>query len=150
MKKDTIEFIEVLITTDIEIHDRFIHQKFFYDKKFTKYLTQPYYTLYNKLEAKLRQISFYEDGIEFIKRENDKGEIVLIYEASSIEFIKKIDRSRKIFKLVDFVPPNPGCAFCIHKKVINEDFFYCEYKEKTMTKEIKTCGYFKQKKLYKT
>lgn len=150
MAKNTIEFIEVLVTSEIEIQDKFIYQKFFYDKKFQKYLTEPNYILYNKLEAKLRQISFYEDGIEFIKRENDKGEIVLIYEITSPDAVKKIDKSRTLFKLVDFTPPNPGCAFCVYKKVLSEDFFYCEYKEKTMAKEVKTCRYFKQKNLYKT
>lgn len=149
-KEKSIEFIEVLFTSEVEIQDNYLYQKFFYDKKYLKYLTEPYYILYNKLEAKLRHISFYDESVEFIKRENDKGEIVLIYEILSKEGVKKLDKSRKVFKLVDFIPPNPGCAFCVYKKVLDENFFHCEYKEKIMAKEIKTCRYFKQKRLYKT
>lgn len=145
-----IEFIEVLFTSEVEIQDKYILQKFYYDKKYTKYLTEPCYILYNKLEAKLRSISFYHDSLEFVKRENDKGEIVLFYEILNKSVVKEIDKSRKVFKLVDFVPPNPGCAFCIHKRVLNENFFYCEMKEKTMSKDVKTCRVFTQKRLYKT
>jgi len=150
MPRTTIEFLEVLFTSEVEIKENFIYQKFLYDKKNARYLTEPFYILYDKLEAKLRQMSFYENGLEFIKRENDRGEIVLVYEILDKRVISKIDKTRKIFKLVDFVPPNPGCAFCKYKKSLNDDFFYCEAKEKTMSKEKKTCKYFKQKSLYKT
>lgn len=149
-KEKSIEFTQALITSEVEIRDNLIYQIFRYDKKLLKYLTDSSYILYNKFEKKLRDLSIFVEGIDFVKRINDKGEVILVYEIVSQEAVKQIDKTRKSFKIVDFTPPNPGCAFCIYKKVLNEDFFYCEYKEKTMSKEIKTCRYFKQKRLYKT
>jgi hypothetical protein len=149
-KEKSIEFTQALITSEVEIKDNYIYQIFRYDKKLTKYLTDSSYILYNKLERKLRDLSIFIDGINFIERINDRGEVILVYEILLEEAVKQVDKTRKSFKLVDFTPPNPGCAFCVYKKNINEDFFHCEYKEKTMSKEIKTCRYFKQKRLYKT
>jgi hypothetical protein len=60
----------------------------------------------------------------------------------------KYDLKNFIFKLVDYVPPNPGCAFCVHKKNDDGTFFYCDKKEKTLSKELKTCKVFRQRNLY--
>lgn len=146
--KDTIRSAEILITIETEITENKLIQKFFYDKKEKKYLTDPFYLLYEKFETKLRQHSLSNENVNFLQRINDNGVVILVYEIINPEI--KIDKSRKMFTLADFVPPTNGCAFCRYKKTIDENFFYCEYKEKTMAKEIKKCGYFKQRQLYKT
>lgn len=106
------------------------------------------YLLYDKFEIKLRQHSFFQEGITFLQRINDEGMVILVYAIENPNV--KIDKTRKMFTLADFVPPTNGCAFCRYKKNIDENFFYCEYKEKTMAKELKKCRYFKQRQLYKT
>lgn len=146
--KDTIRSAEILITTEIEIQSDKVIQRFFYDKKENKYLTDPMYLLYDKFEIKLRQHSLFQEGVTFLQRINDAGIIILVYSIDDPNV--KIDKSRKMFTLADFVPPTNGCGFCRYKKPIDENFFYCEYKEKTMAKELNKCRYFKQRQLYKT
>ena len=149
--KDSIRFAEILISTEIEITNDIITQKFFYDKKDQKYLLDSMYLLYEKFEDALRKYSLSNhEEVTFLHRVNDDGVTILTHEVKNENTIKKIDTSRKVFKLVNFVPPTNGCAFCRYKQELNENFFYCQLKEKTMTKEIKKCKVFKQKKLYKT
>lgn len=109
------------------------------------------YILYDKFETKLREYSFSNyEGIVFYHRINDDNVVTLKHEIEDENALKKIDTSRKVFKIVDFVPPTNGCAFCKFKKEIDNNFFYCAFYERTKTKEIKKCKYFKQRKLYKT
>ena len=148
--KDTIHFVEILITQEIEIKDDCIYQTFFYDKndKNKKYILDPSFILYDKFEAKLRSMAVFEEDIEFFERINDEGCVILKYYIKNSNAKKNINFSRKFFKLVDFAPPNKGCAYCIHKEDIDENFFKCCYRDRTMTKEVKNCKYFKQRKLY--
>lgn len=138
-----IEFIEILITCNISKEKDNIIQTFSFDKKFIKYLTNPMYLLYDKIERKIR-----EKGLDFIfsNRINDGNKIILIYEADSDDEIKK----SFMFKIVDFIPPTNGCEFCKYKEIKNEMFSYCELKNRTLTRDIKKCSFFKQKGLYKT
>lgn len=146
-----IEFIEFLFSVEYDHDENFVYQIIRYDKrdKNKKYILDPCYNLYNKLESKLRQISINHPKIDFLERINDDGEIILKYSFDK-EFFKELNLNRSIFKIVDFTPPNPGCEFCIYKEVIDDLFFRCEIKQRTMTKEVKKCKVYKQKRLYKT
>lgn len=138
---------------EFTVRDSDIIQTFSYDKrnKNKKYLLEPCYILYNKFEAKLRELSLQNDSLSFFKRVNDEGKVDLYYYILENLDMKQIDLNRKMFKLVDFTPPNPGCEFCIFKQDLNNDlFFRCDIKNRTMSKEVKSCKVFKQKRLYKT
>lgn len=150
--KDSIRFVEILITEETKIESNKIYQRFKYNPKDKnkKFLLDPCYILYNKFEQKIRQKAFYDEEVVFTQRINDDGEILLIYDILDKEALTRINKNSSVFKLVDYVPPNKGCAYCIHKKNIDENFFTCCYKDKVMTKEYKTCKFFKQKKLFKS
>lgn len=146
-----IEFIEFLISVEFNHDDNYLYQIIKYDKrdKNKKYILEPCYILYNKFESKIREISIHHPKIDFLERINDDGEIILKYTLDK-EIVKELNLNRFIFKVVDFTPPNPGCEFCMHKQELNELFFRCDIKQRTMTKEVKKCKVFKQKRLYKT
>lgn len=148
--KDSIRFVEILITQEIKIEDDCIYQIFSYDRKNKdkKYILDSAFILYEKFEARLRKEAIFENGIVFTERINDDGSVTLKYLIENKDSLKNINTSKRFFKLVDFAPPNKGCSYCIHKKDIDENFFQCCYKDRTMTKEIKNCKYFKQRKLY--
>lgn len=150
--KNSIRFVEILVTTETRVLNNKIFQAFEYDKKDknSKFILDSRYILYEKFERKIRENAIYADGIVFSERVNYNGKVVLVYDVEEKEALDKIDRSKKMFRIVDYAPPNPGCAYCVHKQTIDENFFKCCYKDRVMSKEFKTCKYFKQRQLYKT
>lgn len=152
--KDSIHFVEISISIEIEIQkeSNIIIQKFIYNKrdKNKKYILNNGYILYDKFEERIRKETLAEDNISFLKRIDDDGVVICLYDYTNDDVLKSLRGKRKAFTLVDFAPPNPGCAYCIHKKQASEDFFTCCYKDRYLAKEFKNCKYFKQRKLYKT
>ena len=49
------------------------------------------------------------------------------------------------FVVSSFAPPFPGCIYCKYKKILNDVFFYCDFKQKTFSKNLKSCRFFKQR-----
>jgi len=153
MTNNLIAFGEVLISQAFRVEDNTLKQVFSFNKrdKFVKYIKDHRYLLYNKFEQKIRDLSL-GDFLYFIKRIDLEDRVEIHYEldANSPQ-LDEFDLKATNFKLVDYVPPTPGCPFCKYKvDTDNELFFFCEAKQKTLTKEIKNCKYFKQKKLYKS
>jgi len=141
----TKTFIEILFSVEFEINENIVKQYFYFEKKYKKYLYNPSYQFFDKIKDKLKQYSLQNENISFLEKIEEENFILLIYEKSENDII---DNSKKMFKIVDYIPNNCGCKFCIYKKNLTEDFFYCNFKERTMSRELKTCRYFKQKNLY--
>ena len=57
--------------------------------------------------------------------------------------------SNYFFIVPSFLPPEPGCKYCIYSHLDN-DFYYCSLKDKTFAQPLKKCIIFKQKKMFKT
>jgi len=150
---NSIVFEEVLLTQNFNLKDRILEQTFNFNKrnKASKYIRDHRYILYDKLERKIRDLALFEQGtLTFIKRVDEVDHIKLTYEIEDMEAFKDIELNPLNFKLVDYVPPSPGCDFCIHKQNEEELWFYCAYKKKTITNKIKNCKYFAQKRLFKS
>lgn len=126
------------------------------------------YLLYDKFEARIREMALSIEGVlEFKERKDEENCITLVYEIIQNE---RFDASSLVpinYKLADFTPPSAGCPWCKHKRpqVLGEDgtsgkgihkdaeeslFFFCEAKQKTLSHELKNCKFFKQKRLFKT
>lgn len=152
--KSLISFEEILISLTFNVEDNLLEQTFNFNKrnKAAKYIKDHRYILYNKFEQKIRELSLFIEGtLFFVKRVDEADFVKLIYEIQDIEAFKEVELKPTNFKLVDFVPPSSGCAYCKYKVLIEDKpWFYCTYKKKTLTNEFKTCKYFKQKRLFKS
>jgi len=154
---NSISFAEVLVSQTFKKNGNEIRQIFSYNKrdKNKKYILDHRYLMYDKFEKKIRELSIQLEGsINFKKRidDPDNGTIVLIYELvdENSDILESLVNNYN-FKIVDYIPPNPGCAYCIFRQEKEgENFFYCSKKEKTMTDYLKNCKYFKQQRLYKS
>ncbi len=154
MANNLIIFEEILISLTFNVNDNVLEQIFSFNKrnKAAKYIKDHRYILYNKFEKRIRELSLFVEGtLFFIKRVDESDYVKLIYEIQDIESFREMELKPTNFKLVEYTPPNPGCAFCKYKELMEEKlWFYCIYKKKTMTNEFKTCKYFKQKRLFKS
>ena len=120
-----------------------VFQHFIYngDKKDLKYIKSPQYSLFNNFRKRTQKqaLSSYSE-YEFLNivEENDR----LIF-----KFIAK--KKQKLvpyyFVVSSFAPPFPGCIYCKYKKILNDVFFYCDFKQKTFSKNLKSCRFFKQR-----
>lgn len=137
--KNSIYLEEVLISVKYEEINFNVIQTFSFDKKHKKFILDPRYILHDKFENKIKE--YFLNG--FIKRTQEDNYIKFFYEDQVIY------NKNTMFKLVDFVPPNLGCEYCIYNEEQN-GYVFCELKAKLLTEEIKTCKFFKQKVLYKT
>jgi hypothetical protein len=123
----------------------FVHFVFGTDKD-TRYLLDKRFSLYDKFEEKISDLEI-PGSVEFVRRRNEKDRVVLEYEKKNEE---KFCISGKFFTIADFVPPYPGCSYCIYKGEEKNYFFECKIKNKTMSEEKENCAFFKEKQLYKT
>ncbi len=148
--KDLTTFLEILISMNWSIEEGLLYQTFSYKSsdKAAKFLRKNGYILYDKFEEKITELAFESDKLEFLERKDEKGRTVLIFSIVDRRKVEK-DLYTKMFKLSDVVPPNPGCAYCVHKKDLENGYFTCCYKNKTMAQEYKNCKYFKQRNLMK-
>jgi len=152
--KNTIVFAEILISIQYQLLNDEVIQKFVFNKreKASKYIKDHRYLLYDKFEAKIREeaLSIKLIGLlEFIERIDLDDEVIIKYRIiNNLESIPQLKQEN--FKLVDFVPPYPGCSFCIHKIETEGNFFKCNLKNKFFSEDIKNCKFFKQKRLFKT
>jgi hypothetical protein len=117
-----------------------IFQHFIFNKgKDSHFLFDPRYLIYDKFEQKIRNNML---ELEFLRRRNEKDRVVIEYVADK-DYIKV---KNNIFIVAEFVPPNPGCIYCIHKgKELENGFFECLIKQKIIAQEIDKCQVFKQK-----
>ena len=143
----SINFIEIPVSLKTYNEGQIAFQIYTFEKsKNLKYIIDPRYLIYDKFESKIRENSL-ADGERtiFFKRIDYEDRVELQYNTSE-DFLNSL----KYFKIAEFVPPYPGCEFCIWKKEGEELFFWCEVLEKNLTTEKKSCPYFKQKRLYKS
>lgn len=153
--KNSIVFAEILISLQYQITKEKIIQSFVYNKrdKWVKKLKDPRYLIYDKFENKIRQESLSQKlvgVIEFNKRIDNEDSVVIEYNIIDNNRIEHCNFLQTNFKLVDFIPPYPGCSFCIYKNKLDNVYFKCELKNKIYTDDLKNCKYFKQKRLFKT
>lgn len=149
----SIAFEGILISQAFKIEGNILKQIFSFNKRdrLAKYIKDHRYLLYNKFEQKIRDLSLGEH-LYFIKRDDfdERVEIHYRLDNNSPE-LDEFDLKAINFRLVDFIPPSPGCPYCKHRMDTDNDlFFFCDAKQKTLTKEIKNCKYFKQRRLYKS
>jgi hypothetical protein len=123
----------------------FVHFIFGTDRE-TRYMLDKRYLIYDKFEEKLSEVDI-PNVIGFSKRRNEKDRVVLEYDKNPDD---KYCISGKFFTIAEFVPPYPGCSYCIHKGEEKNCFFECKAKGKTLSEEKENCSIFKQKVLYKS
>jgi len=141
-----IRFYGLLIHLKYFRRERKVFQHFIWNKrdKYAKLLRDSRFILHNKFEENIKKN--FNDTLEFIKRRDEDDRVVLEYNIPEDKvFDKKKDQ---YFRIVDFIPPNPGCEFCIYQENKDDIFFTCFLKQKTITEELKSCKYFKQRFLY--
>lgn len=146
-----VKAFEALISVKFFTRNDKIFQHFlFKKKKDKKYLTDKRYIVYNKFEEKLQELSLSNsDNYEFIERRDEEDRIVLVFFILDDNIEKPLDNF--FFVIPGFIPPNPGCLFCVYKTNIKETNFYCDFKQEFLAHNLKTCKFFKQKHdLFKT
>lgn len=141
----SIKNIESLISIKFFKRKNKIYQHFiFTKKKDLKYLRDKRYTLYDKLESKIKGCSL---NLNFLQRREENDRVVLEYYTE--EEVNLPDSY--FFVIAGFAPPTPGCEYCIYRVNQNGSGFFCNYKQKYLTNKLKSCKFFKQShNLFKT
>jgi len=116
------------------------------NKNIKKYLLDNRFSVYYRLKDKIEifSLSNKSDNYIFLDKKVEDNKIILefkIVDESKIVCILSVN-----FVISGFVPKNAGCDYCKYRKVLenNDVFFYCLFKEKTLTKKIKNCQFFRQ------
>jgi hypothetical protein len=139
-------FVEILIALRYKRVDNEIHQIFSFNgkNKYAKMLVDSRFTIYKTFERKIYENSINIPGVlEFSRTLVFKDEIVVVYTIED-ENHKNLLKN-KLFNVVGYVPKNTGCDNCIYLQNKTDCFFYCDFKQKTLTNKQKTCRWFKQK-----
>ena len=120
-----------------------ISQHFIYNgsKRDLKYIKSPQYTLFNKFreETIKRSLSIY-NKYDFLNYSEEEDRVILRFISN-----KKEKLTPYYFTIFAFAPPFPGCIYCKYKKKENDVFFYCDFKQKAFSKNLKTCRFFRQR-----
>lgn len=148
-----IRLIEILISIKFFRRGNKVFQHFIYgNQKNVKFILDSRYTTYEVFKSKLIENSLSRDPeISFLERKDLEGEIVLIYESE-----KTFLPQNYYFKVIDFVPPNAGCKYCIFRDTkvdekTEELKIICRFKNNLiLNKELINCKVFRQKRIYKT
>jgi len=148
----TIITIEGLISVKFSIRGDKIFQNFIIDNKkgIRKYLTDSRFIVYDKFEEKIKKFALSNnENFIFTERTNEPDKVVLEFKILNLENFKK--PSNFYFVIPGFVPPSAGCVHCKYRKDHDDTFFYCEFKQKTLSNKIKNCQFFRQEEgLFKT
>jgi hypothetical protein len=138
------KLVEILITVSFNRRENKLFQHFYFGKqKNIKYLTDTRFTFRRLFNEKVVEHSLIRDEeCEYVEKRDLKDEVVLVYETT-----KKTLPISYYFKVVDFVAPNAGCKYCIHKK---PDELICIFQNnKVLKKELINCSFFSQKRITK-
>jgi hypothetical protein len=141
------KLVEILISVRFYRRGDKLFQHFQYGKqRNTKYILDPRYLMKQLFNEKVIEYSLARNSdYEYLEKRDEEGEVILVYEAE-----KTIIPSSFYFKVVDFIPPNPGCEFCQFKKIIDEKTICLFQNNKVIEKELKTCKLFRQKRIFKS
>lgn len=140
-----IKTLEGLISVKFLNRNDKVFQYFIIDNKRVaqKYLTDKRFIVYDKFQEKIRSLALSNDSnFSFIERRDEDEKITLEFHINDISKFEK--PQNYYFVIAGFVPPCAGCEFCTHRKDIKDTFFYCDFKQKTLTSKMKTCQYFRQ------
>ena len=144
--------VEITLSLKVTKRDNNIYQKFSFNKrdKNIKFLKDKRYILCERFNNFILNNSLSSQGkFDYIEYKEQEDGVLIKYEILDEEALKNIALNKVRYKtIMDIVPDNPGCEFCIYRKKLTEVFDECEFKEKAITKHIKNCKYFKQKLLY--
>lgn len=147
MTKNSMIFVEILISMRFENNEEEVEQIFSFNSKnkFSKLLNDPRFDLYNTFKRKIMEKSVHTPGsLEFSRIKHFTDKTVAIYNIIDIENLP--DLKNRHFNVVGYVPSSPGCDNCIYMKEMKDSpFIYCDFKQKTLNKKQKTCKWFKQK-----
>jgi len=139
--------IEIVVSVKFFKREGKLYQHFdFSNQKYSKYLKDPRYFIKQQFNEKIIEHSLGRDpDCEYIEKRDGEDEIILVYESK-----KEKVPDAYYFKIVDYVPPNPGCAFCIYRGE-KDGKIICKFQNnKVLEKEIINCRLFRQKRIFKT
>jgi hypothetical protein len=141
--------LELYINVSYDFKEDMLEQHFSFlgNKRNNKYLRDQKFHHYRLLWEKIRDYSINNKHVEFSNVKSFDDEVVLYYRAYDQKTIKNFLKESYIFCVSSNVPKTTGCAFCKFKNELHSlsGFFRCEYLEKTLTSEKKTCKWFIQK-----
>lgn len=146
-----IKTFEGLVSVKFIHRDDKIFQHFVFDNKKTKkYLSDKRYIVYDKFKKKILELALSNnENFSFIEKREEEDRVVLEFHINNLDEFKK--PKNYYFVVPGFIPSSPGCEHCIFRKDLDGGFIYCEFKEKTLTQEMKSCRFFNQKPdLFKT
>lgn len=140
--------IEIQVEERVEFERKKVKQSFiFNDKdKNTRFLLDNRYILNNKFHDFIVKENLGGDEYQFVEEEDLKDRIVLHFIILNGEG-NSLNNYSTWRTFADKVPDNCGCEFCVFKEKLNDDFFRCLKKEKSLHKDVKKCINFKQRDL---
>lgn len=111
-----------------------------------KYVFNKIYTMSELFEdfVKSNALSTLNEDFVFVSRRDEADRVVLEFSYPQDKHIHKV--GTYYYVLYGDIPFSNGCEDCAFKKSDTGDLFYCDKKEKTMDKKMKTCKFFKQKR----
>lgn len=120
-----------------------VFQYFIFDNpKYPKVLRDARFSVYDKLERKIKSLLLNELHPEeyiFAERVDSEEKITFVFTTTSD---KKFDNY--YFTLAGFCSKTAGCLTCIHNKTKTETFIQCDIKDKMFPKPLKNCTTFKE------
>jgi hypothetical protein len=142
----TPRLIEILISVKYFRRGNKLYQHYQYDnQKNLKYILDPRYLIKQLFNAKIVEHSLTRDlECEYIEKREETGEVILTYETT-----KTTTPDPFYFKVVDFIPPHPGCEFCQFKKIESNNLICVFQNNKILKKEIIVCRLFRQKRIFR-
>lgn len=144
--------IEGLISVKFIIRGEKAFQYFILSNKkgVRKYLIDNRFIVHDKFEEKIKSFALSNNpGFIFIERRDEEDRITLEFKIQDISKLEKLNNF--YFVIPGFVPPSAGCSYCKYNKDNGDTFFYCDFKQKTLTNKLKNCQFFRQKEgLFKT
>lgn len=146
-----IKTFEGLVSVKFIHRDDKIFQHFVFDNKKTKkYLSDKRYIVYDKFKEKTIEFALSNNkNFTFLERREEEDRVVLEFHIENPSSFEK--PKNYYFVIAGFTPTSPGCEHCIFRKDLGNGFLYCEYKEKTLTQNMKSCRFFRQRHdLFKT
>lgn len=113
------------------------------DKKMLKYVIEPRYIICSKFEKFIEEnaLSKLDNNFAFVSRRNDEERIILEFSFDGEKEINKV--GTYFYTLSGDIPYSDGCEECKH--LLENDYLFCEKKEKMLTNKLKNCKFFSQK-----
>lgn len=124
----------------------------FDDVKSSKLLRDSRYSIYDKLEKKIKELSISTlepESFSFLERVDGDDKITIV--VSELPREDSYQFKNYYFTISSFVSRSPGCITCSNNKNGATVFVECAKKNKIIPKAMKSCSLFKEEeKLFKT